>query len=50
MDAKRIKIGPYTIIDLLDGSFWIQHENGEAMEAATEDMVKMLEKFWEDKF
>ena len=43
-------IGVYSLIELRDGSYWIEHESGEGMHVRKEVMEKLISDFYREHF
>jgi hypothetical protein len=46
----EILVGPYRIVQRDDGTFWIHHEDGEAMETTEAKLEEAFEHFWNEEF
>lgn len=47
---EKINIGDYLIGKDAHGRIWIEWASGESMMVEESELIKILDKFWEDNF
>lgn len=50
MGKFKWEIGKYTISQMSDESYWIEHESGEGMQVKAVVMEKLIDDFYKEAF